>query len=726
MKKIQTIKPFFLIPIYLLFILFSFNVGIAQTISRTLEINKGLGLLKNSDFGIISKSDKVIHVFAYDQYLYDKTAGTIAEKQSASFMYGFKSNGNTNGAYQNISFGINERKSWWCYVGFCPFKYKVESSTVWDNSNSLKLFKKAVRARQHYTFEQIPNSGEAQFFALGDGTINVLIKVVLSSGANLSDITSIKIPGISEISGSAAFTPINDYYFGADMSTVQNLKDKGITWNDPNITGDSNNPYEIISKRGMNIARFKLFVEPQYYNLPGNNKNGTPYKYATLLAEGGVKDQIVDAKDKGLKILLDLHFSDTWTDPQQNIIPKSWKINDAVPNAVDLPILANNYLLDVLSKLKDENALPDLIQLGNETNSNMMLSAAYESMTINQIATEIGVNEIDMWSNKYTINWDRMATILNPMITTIKTFNSENNTNIKSIFHIAGAMNAKFWIDSALKPVRDAGGGIGTIIVSKPDFLGISYYPAIEGTTSITDVVDIINTIYNDHSLRSIIVETGYPKTNGYSDSTNNIQGLPLLDNTVDNQKKWLGTLLKSVYESYGGAGVLYWEPFWVGSNNEEYPMIDTIGSTWENMSFFSFELENPTSNNLLETNGGIAAFCEFNIGLSCTQNKVAYQPDTVIKSTLAEKDEQNMSLYPNPTKEGSFNLEFGLEKEGPISIEIFNIAGKKIYNKQVPSFNKGNHKIEFGKSDINLASGVYLLKVVTNELTQTRKLIVE
>ena len=214
MKKIQTIKPFFLIPIYLLFILFSFNVGIAQTISRTLEINKGLGLLKNSDFGIISKSDKVIHVFAYGQYLYDKTAGTIAEKQSASFMYGFKSNGNTNGAYQNISFGINERKSWWCYVGFCPFKYKVESRTVWDNSNSLKLFKKAVRARQHYTFEQIPNSGEAQFFALGDGTINVLIKVVLSSGANLSDITSIKIPGISEISGSAAFTPKVFAFFG--------------------------------------------------------------------------------------------------------------------------------------------------------------------------------------------------------------------------------------------------------------------------------------------------------------------------------------------------------------------------------------------------------------------------------------------------------------------------------------------------------------------------------
>jgi hypothetical protein len=94
------------------------------------------------------------------------------------------------------------------------------------------------------------------------------------------------------------------------------------------------------------------------------------------------------------------------------------------------------------------------------------------------------------------------------------------------------------------------------------------------------------------------------------------------------------------------------------------------------------------------------------------------------LKETAISKTD--FSIYPNPTNDGRFSLEFGLKEKGLASFEIFNIAGQLMFQKKNQKLDQGNHKIEFGKSDVNLASGVYLLKVVTNEFTETRKLFVE
>ena len=92
-------------------------------------------------------------------------------------------------------------------------------------------------------------------------------------------------------------------------------------------------------------------------------------------------------------------------------------------------------------------------------------------------------------------------------------------------------------------------------------------------------------------------------------------------------------------------------------------------------------------------------------------------------ESAISKTD---FSIYPNPINDGRFSLEFGLREKGLASFEIFNIAGQLMFQKKNQNLDQGNHKIEFGKSDVNLASGVYLLKVVTKEFTETRKLFVE
>lgn len=97
-------------------------------------------------------------------------------------------------------------------------------------------------------------------------------------------------------------------------------------------------------------------------------------------------------------------------------------------------------------------------------------------------------------------------------------------------------------------------------------------------------------------------------------------------------------------------------------------------------------------------------------------------QEEISVEKDIASK----FLLYPNPSKDGNFTLEFGLKKEGAVRFEILSLVGQLIYQKQKQHLAKGKQKLQFTKSDINLASGVYIVKVHTNEFSETRKLVVE
>lgn len=399
---------------------------------------------------------------------------------------------------------------------------------------------------------------------------------------------------------------------GADVSNVQNLTSKGIIFTENNQT---RNAYQILNDYNFNTTRHRLWVNPKY-EIPASSKNGTSYTFGSLIQ---VKNDILASKQSGNKVILDLHLSDTWTDPDKNIIPTSFLENDgSLPSVASLYISIYNYVYSTLVALDSQGALPEFVQIGNEINSNIMLSKPYADLTINQIAQEIGVSGSQMNGSKFTINWDRNADLLEAGQSAIDFFNSTTGKKVKSILHIAGARNAKSWIGEALGTERY--NGIGTKTISKPDFFGISYYPGEENQNeSILEVKDIIDEIYFKHNLQTIILETAYPKSYGYSDNTNNIQGsansnLPQTTSIIK-QKEWLKTLISNLHVSSGGAGVVYWEPFWVGSNDESEPMFDTVGSVWEHMSFFSFNNGSPQIVNALEQNGGISAFEELDTG---------------------------------------------------------------------------------------------------------------
>ena len=80
------------------------------------------------------------------------------------------------------------------------------------------------------------------------------------------------------------------------------------------------------------------------------------------------------------------------------------------------------------------------------------------------------------------------------------------------------------------------------------------------------------------------------------------------------------------------------------------------------------------------------------------------------------------LNVYPNPA-ESKLNIDFGLNENSPVTIEIFNSNGRKITS--VPYLNSINGKNHIETDLSGFAAGVYWISVRTDSFTETRKFIV-
>lgn len=90
-------------------------------------------------------------------------------------------------------------------------------------------------------------------------------------------------------------------YRGADISSLIVEEDAGISYKD--VNGDTEKLEDILAGHGVNTIRQRLWVNPSdgIYGLDYNLE---------------LAARMVDA---GMKIYLDMHFSDTWADPSDQV-----------------------------------------------------------------------------------------------------------------------------------------------------------------------------------------------------------------------------------------------------------------------------------------------------------------------------------------------------------------------------------------------------------------------
>ncbi|MBO3115646.1 glycosyl hydrolase 53 family protein [Winogradskyella sp. DF17] len=330
--------------------------------------------------------------------------------------------------------------------------------------------------------------------------------------------------------------PLEDisFFYGADLSYVNEMEDCSAVYK--NSSGEEEDVYKVFNDQGANLVRLRLWHSPEWTN------------YSTY---NDVKAAIERAKQQGLKVLLDFHYSDTWADPSKQEIPAAWL--PEINNTENLGSLLYDYTYNTLDSLAAENILPDIVQVGNEINGMILQQGEL------------------VWP----IDWSRNSYLLNKGIEAVRNISEDRNTPIEVMLHIAQPENGLWWFEQAT-----ANG------VTDFDWIGLSYYPTWS-EYDLNQVETPLRTLINTYSKRLMIVETAYPFTLEDADSAGNIMGESALTGgipaTEQGQLDYLNQLY-SIIKSAGGEGLVYWEPAWVSTNCST---LWAQGSHWDNATLF-------------------------------------------------------------------------------------------------------------------------------------------
>ena len=329
-------------------------------------------------------------------------------------------------------------------------------------------------------------------------------------------------------------TSSNVFYYGADLSYVNEMEDCGAVYKDSNE--NFKDPYKIFAEAGTNLVRIRLWHNPIWTNYSNIND---------------VKKSIQRAKSEGMNVLLDFHYSDSWADPSNQEIPAAWL--NQINNTELLGDLVYNYTFDTLNKLYNSNLLPEIVQIGNEINAMILQNGEVE----------------------WPIDWLRNSTLINKGIKAVRDISNQKNKKIEIMLHIAQPENALWWFGEAF----NAG-------ITDFDWIGLSYYPLWSEYNLNTIDVPLKNLI-ETYAKKLMIVETAYPFTLTNVDSANNIIGenalIPGYPASQQGQLDYLNDLKTKISES-GGQGIIYWEPAWVSTNCKT---LWGQGSHWDNATLF-------------------------------------------------------------------------------------------------------------------------------------------
>ncbi|HXD79588.1 MAG TPA: glycosyl hydrolase 53 family protein [Puia sp.] len=275
---------------------------------------------------------------------------------------------------------------------------------------------------------------------------------------------------------------------GADVSWLTQMEDSG--WKFYDSAGAPTECMRLLKGLGIDLIRLRVWVDP------ATKYNGT----ADVVAKA------VRAKSLGLKLLIDFHYSDTWADPAHQAKPAAWSRLDFA----GLTDTVTGYTEAVLDSLKAAGALPDYVQVGNETDNGML------------------------WPDgQASTNMADYAALVNAGYRGVKAVSD----SIKVIVHLSnGYDNAHFeWLFDGLK----ANG-------ANWDVIGMSMYPSASAWAADNEqCLANMNDMVARYHKPVMICEVGMP------------------ENEAATCAEFITDLIHKVRAVQGGngLGVLYWEP---------------------------------------------------------------------------------------------------------------------------------------------------------------------
>jgi arabinogalactan endo-1,4-beta-galactosidase len=344
------------------------------------------------------------------------------------------------------------------------------------------------------------------------------------------------------------------FYFGADLSYVNQVLDHKGVYKDQGL---SKNPYHIFKEKGANLARFRLWHTPTWTKEV--MEPGAAQMYIDL---ADIEKGMRLAKDLGMDLMLDFHYSDVWADPKNQKVPQAWS------EIKELAVLNDSiyqYTYNTLRYLDSKGLMPQLVQIGNENDCGLFYTD-----------TPPGFPSADACKG----NWSALGSLLNSGIKAVRDVAASSAVQTKIALHVANPDHVEWWFDK----ITSAGG------VSDFDIIGFSYYPLWHTAIHPSHLPGYITSFKNKYRKEVILLETAYPWTLEGNDSYANVFDSNYKDQwypfSEQGQYQYMVELTQHVMDA-GGIGVIYWEPGWITSDMKD---LWGTGSLWENAAFFDFE----------------------------------------------------------------------------------------------------------------------------------------
>ncbi len=352
---------------------------------------------------------------------------------------------------------------------------------------------------------------------------------------------------------SVKYYQASDFVLGVDLSYTDQIMDHGGYFQQDEQSAD---PFHMLKAKGANLARFRLWHHPVWVR--------DIYGAQSPLYSGfdAVKSGIRKAKAEGMAVNLDFHYSDTWADPERQEVPEAWA------KITSLAVLSDSvyqYTYQVLNQLAKADLLPEMVQIGNETNCGMLSSAPHADFPKLSVCDG---------------NWQQAGELIRAGIRAVRQIDQQYGQHTKIMLHVADPQHLDWWFGHIMSQGK----------VADFDLIGVSYYPLWHRAVPFSEMGDYLKNISNKYQKQVLITEVGYPFTTASNDAYTNlfggqppVQGYPF---TVDGQHRLLQDLAQQLRDAHL-AGMIYWEPTWISSDlKDQWGQ----GSSYENCTFFDYQ----------------------------------------------------------------------------------------------------------------------------------------
>jgi arabinogalactan endo-1,4-beta-galactosidase len=262
-----------------------------------------------------------------------------------------------------------------------------------------------------------------------------------------------------------------------------------------------------------------VFVSPVRSDSPGNSLENMLPLAKRIKAAGG-------------SILLCLHLSDGWADPQHQPIPAAWTNLDF--EGLEKQVEAHTY--DVVKQLKDAGAMPDWVQVGNEITRGTLWPMAQV-----RVPGSTRYNAPEPYDDAK--QWGRLTRILKAGIHGVRS--AAGDTPPRIAIHIDKGANwtVTQWFFDHLNVAH-----------VEYDIVAQSFYPPWHHGT-LEQLWENMNECAKRYDKDFAVVETGYGRSR--------VENNPDMKwpETPEGRLQFMADLVNTVKKAPRGVSVMYWAP---------------------------------------------------------------------------------------------------------------------------------------------------------------------